>query len=601
MKRLRLGLLLAGLCPALSSAGTLPEFFDGSGAKSSLGQMMQQVAYVPVASQAEKAWDGVAFAQGVQQALDKYGRVPSAVQQQAIEEALIYLGAAETGFMLCSSLSNQCTLQSLAKMNIEVRIKADLATGAAGQPLQPKYTIGNKKLVILTPAMFNGKGNTPGAMAGAIAHQLSHVQDVVRTASDLEKAAIVTEEKAFLMELMVYSELYNIDHEWVKDPLLNFMLRFWHYKEEGGALPEDFNYNGKAYFAADFINTYLEPAESGREGVVNLTRTFLYPKLNQLSSQTPVELEQKKAIEKNMQFLAVEYSFWRENNGLNEASYYNPQAPVTPPVDPLPPVTPPVVTPPVVTPPVVTPPVVTPPVVTPPVVTPPVTPQPPAGPREWIPLSGGKFMMGTNDLIDGFEGPKPVHQVSLKAFEMSRTDVTVAQYAECVAKGKCALPGAGANCNWGVPGRQDHPVNCVTWDQADQFAKFKGARLPSESEWEYAARGVGENQKYPWGSAAPTGSLLVMNAAATMPVCSKPAGNTAQGLCDMAGNVRQWVQDKYKNSYNNAPADGAAFSGDSNYWVMRGGCFNSATYAQDDNYTRGPGFNSVCVGFRLAR
>jgi len=210
-------------------------------------------------------------------------------------------------------------------------------------------------------------------------------------------------------------------------------------------------------------------------------------------------------------------------------------------------------------------------------------------------------MMGTNELIDGFEGPKPVREVSIKAFEMSRTAVTVAQYAECVIAGKCTRPGSGDNCNWGIPSRQDHPINCVIWDQADQYAKFKGARLPSESEWEYAARSGGKSRKYPWGNAALSESLLVMNTETTMPVCSKPAGNTAQGLCDIAGNVWQWVQDKYQNSYNGAPNDGSAFNGEGKYWVMRGSCYNSAGYAQHDNYSRGLGFNSICVGFRLAR
>lgn len=576
MKRLRLIVLLAGLCPALSSAGTLAGagtgFFDGAEPEKSLGQMIQQVPFVPAASQAEKTWDAAGFAQGVQQALDKYARLPDAAQQQAIDEALSLLYGTDTGFSLCYSLATQCTSRSLSKMNVEIRVKTDLAVGAAGQPLQPAYAIGNKKLVILTPAMFTGKETAACNMAAAIAHQLSHAQDVVRTAGNLEKIAMVTEEKAFLSELMVYTQLYHLDRGQIEDPLMNFMLGFWHYKEHGGPLPKDFNYKGKSYSAAGFIQTYLEPARSGKEGVINLTRTFFYPELNSPSSLTPVEMELEKALEKRLGLLAEEYSYWREANGLNEDSYYNP---VIPPV--IPPVTPPVVPP----------------------VTTPVTP--PAAPREWIAIGGGKFMMGTNELIDGFEGPKPVREVSIKAFEMSRTAVTVAQYAECVTKGKCTLPGAGGNCNWGVPGRQDHPVNCVIWDQADQFAKFKGARLPSESEWEYAARGGGQSRKYPWGGAALAESLLVMNTETTMPVCSKPAGNTTQGLCDMAGNVRQWVQDKYQNSYNGAPSDGSAFNGVSDYWVMRGSCFNSAGYAQDDNYSRSLGFNSICVGFRLAK
>jgi len=124
MKSLRLGILLAGLCPILGSAGTLTGagtgFFDGAEPEKSLGQMIQQAPTVPAAGQAEKTWDAAGFAQGVQQALDKYARLPDAAQQQAIEEALSFLEGTETGFSLCYSLATKCTIQSLAKMNVEI-------------------------------------------------------------------------------------------------------------------------------------------------------------------------------------------------------------------------------------------------------------------------------------------------------------------------------------------------------------------------------------------------------------------------------------------------------------------------------------------------
>lgn len=186
-------------------------------------------------------------------------------------------------------------------------------------------------------------------------------------------------------------------------------------------------------------------------------------------------------------------------------------------------------------------------------------------PVEWVPFYGGRFFMGAEDL-EFCKEARPVHEVVVGPFEISKTLVTVEQYAECVVKGKCSLPGtgknsnAGANCNWGKEGRQFHPVNCVTWAQARQYAKFKGARLPTEAEWEFAATGGGQAQKYPWGSQPPTCARAVMDqggpgcgTGGTMPVCSKPAGNTAQGLCDMAGNVSQWMEDKATHSYNSGP------------------------------------------------
>jgi len=223
---------------------------------------------------------------------------------------------------------------------------------------------------------------------------------------------------------------------------------------------------------------------------------------------------------------------------------------------------------------------------------------------EWVSISGGKFTMGTPEMEAGFGDAEPIHEVAIKTFQMSKTDVTVAQYAECVNKGGCTEPATGDYCNWGKPGRQLHPVNCVDWDQANQYAKFKGARLPSESEWEYAAKSGGKNRKYPWGNQAPTSELAVRNTNSTMPVCSRPKGNTAQGLCDMSGNVWQWMQDKYQDSYEGAPADGSAFEGAGSYRVMRGGSFHSngaRSLRADYRFGSIPGIRNDYIGFRLAR
>lgn len=222
----------------------------------------------------------------------------------------------------------------------------------------------------------------------------------------------------------------------------------------------------------------------------------------------------------------------------------------------------------------------------------------------FVTVPGGKFRMGTSDADCVFDNAKPVRLVAIGNFQMSRTAVTVAQYGECVAKGRCTRPDTGDQCNWGLPGREDHPVNCVDWDQANAYARFVGARLPTEAEWEYAATSGGRDRKYPWGNAAPAGSLVVRNKAGTMPVCSRPRGNTAQGLCDMAGNVFQWVQDAYRDSYSGAPVNGGAVKGVSGYQVIRGGSFRVV----DADFLRAaardyeiPGGRSGHIGFRIAR
>ncbi len=243
----------------------------------------------------------------------------------------------------------------------------------------------------------------------------------------------------------------------------------------------------------------------------------------------------------------------------------------------------------------------------------------PVKPVEFVTIPGGRFKMGTSSGEKVFADAKPIHAVNIKTFDMSKTDVTVEQYAECLDKGGCTEPDTGPYCNWGVAGRELHPVNCVDWDQARKYAWFKGkqpgfegARLPTEAEWEYAATSGGRNLKYPWGDAEAACDKAVMygdggygcGADGTMPVCSKPAGNTAQGLCDMAGNVWQWVQDTYHYSYEGAPDDGSEFKGKDSRRVMRGGSFGSddARSLRADYRDRGdPALRRVFVGFRLAR
>jgi formylglycine-generating enzyme required for sulfatase activity len=211
----------------------------------------------------------------------------------------------------------------------------------------------------------------------------------------------------------------------------------------------------------------------------------------------------------------------------------------------------------------------------------------------------------------GDSDEKPAHRVTVASFQMGKSEVTVGQYRRCVQAGSCTAPDTGGNCNWGKSVREDHPVNCVDWDQARAFATWAGARLPSEAEWEYAARSGGRSQTYPWGDEAPTCSRAVMDDGgtgcgrkSTWPVCSKAAGNTAQGLCDMAGNVWEWVQDWYHDTYAGAPTDGSAWeSPTGSSRVARGGSWNFDAWilrASSRNWGR-PGNRRSYLGFRLVR
>jgi len=233
----------------------------------------------------------------------------------------------------------------------------------------------------------------------------------------------------------------------------------------------------------------------------------------------------------------------------------------------------------------------------------------PEVPVEWVTIPGGRFSMGTMD----FQNATPVHEVNISAFQMSKTLVTVEQYAECVSARQCLPPDVRKlpACNWGRSGREKDPVNCVNWRQAKDYARFAGARLPSEAEWEYAATSGGRNQKYPWGNALPTPDVVVMKrgSKATMPVCSRPLGNTAQGLCDMTGNLRQWVEDSFVDSYRGVPVDGSALV----LWApgksIRGWYFNNPwpnapleiLLRSDSRSADLADSSSLTIGFRLAR
>ncbi len=182
----------------------------------------------------------------------------------------------------------------------------------------------------------------------------------------------------------------------------------------------------------------------------------------------------------------------------------------------------------------------------------------------WLVIPEGIFEMGSTD-EQAEDDELAVREVEVAGFEMTKTEVTVAQYAACVDVGGCAydqdeLP---AGCVW--HDRQDlpyRPMNCVTWQQADNFCAWVGGRLPSEAEWEYAARSAGRDIVYPWGDAPATCDLAVIEeeegsagcgSGAAADVCSRPDGNSDQGLCDMASNVWEWVWDYYHNSYVGAP------------------------------------------------
>jgi formylglycine-generating enzyme required for sulfatase activity len=197
-----------------------------------------------------------------------------------------------------------------------------------------------------------------------------------------------------------------------------------------------------------------------------------------------------------------------------------------------------------------------------------------------VKIPAGNFWMGCSPELDRScqADEKPGHRVFLNEFWIDRTEVTVAQYAECFNAGSCNKPAAWENCNWGKKGRGRAPVNCVDWLQARAFCQWAGKRLPSEAEWEKAARGT-DGRKFPWGNRGQGCKYAVMaqrgkgcGIKSAWPVCSKPSGNSPYGLCDMLGNVPEWVNDWYQNDYYGfAPVKNPAGPETGKERVVRGG------------------------------
>jgi formylglycine-generating enzyme required for sulfatase activity len=174
------------------------------------------------------------------------------------------------------------------------------------------------------------------------------------------------------------------------------------------------------------------------------------------------------------------------------------------------------------------------------------------------------------------------------SLQLSRTEVTVGQYKACVDAGHCTPPDMGWSCNWGVPGRSCHPVNCVDWFLANKFAEWVGGRLPTDAEWVFAAYGA-EGRSYPWGAEIHGCDEAVYNGCNcghTCSVCSETAGNTPEGLCDMGGNVWEWAEDS-----------------EGSFRVVRGGSwdFGAARLRVAGRGGNDPGLRDGRLGFRPAR
>jgi formylglycine-generating enzyme required for sulfatase activity len=207
-------------------------------------------------------------------------------------------------------------------------------------------------------------------------------------------------------------------------------------------------------------------------------------------------------------------------------------------------------------------------------------------------VSGGTFKMGADD---GDEDQRPAHNVVVAPFDIDATEVTFADYEACVTAGACPPRNTDRRCNTGKADKTHHPAECVTWFGARAYCTWANKRLPTESEWEYAARGS-DGRLYPWGNEPPS-TQLCWKSKGTCPVASHPTGATALGVFDMAGNVSEWTDSIY------CPyGDGHACSGIMR--VCRGASWQSSRTDHVSSLYRGVGMASqptIGVGVRCTR
>jgi eukaryotic-like serine/threonine-protein kinase len=229
----------------------------------------------------------------------------------------------------------------------------------------------------------------------------------------------------------------------------------------------------------------------------------------------------------------------------------------------------------------------------------------PVDDMEMVYIPAGEFSMGSTV---GTADEQPVHTVSLDPYFIDKTEVTNDMYHQCVQNGPCLRPmifKSNTHANYYFdPLYGNFPVIALKWSSAETYCSWAGRRLPTEAEWEYAARGT-DGRTYPWGNTEPNASLLNFNNPTrdTSPVDDYKLGASPFGVLNMAGNVSEWVADWYAaDYYASSPSSNPTGPSTGQYRVLRGSSFYSDVYTvrSADRFWTEPDTRKVTIGFRCA-